>query len=247
MLIDWTSCGVLDLHVAAVALDGQDERLGFRGDALCRSPRGDRLAEQDQIEQQFLARIRRACRQATSEERPPPSPPAPPQCVFRSRPPAPARFDQLCFVFDRGFAKDPLLRFLAARAFASSCGPTRTCVASARKGVRCSWSATSAASRVARSSDILYTNIRQAATGRQDESGGTPTARRQHVDRGTCGRISMRPRRSGQPTAKSSIEESFDAKTHWQIEQRRIQYADQQASIAAAGPTGAAAGRVVPG
>lgn len=63
---------------------------------------------------QFLTRIKQACRQAAQET---------------ARGATPVRLGHLCFVFDRGFAKDKLFQFLSREGF--------TFIVRANTNVRC--------------------------------------------------------------------------------------------------------------
>lgn len=215
ILVDWTSLGIFDLLVAAVALDEEDERLGRAMLLYAEAHRKDQLSgRKNNIEKTFLARIRQACRLASEEAAPEMAPP---------------RFDQLCFVFDRGFAKDVLLQFLCREGFHF--------IVRANTNVRC----LSPKGRSIR----LENYVKRLASG--------TIVRRlvyKHQARGSrpCMNLVVCRRRVGKRWAqwylwtnldeaeaviaayerRFSVEESFkDAKTHWKLEQRRIQYADR--------------------
>ena len=103
VLVDWTSCGAFDLLVAALALEDEDQRLGRAMLLYAEAhPKNQLAGRKNRIEKTFLARLRRACHLAAEAAAPETAPPL---------------FDRLCFVFDRGFAKDALLGFLCQEGF----------------------------------------------------------------------------------------------------------------------------------
>jgi len=153
ILVDWMSLGAFDLLVAAVALGEADQRIGRAMLLYAEAHPKDQLSgRKNRIEKRFLSRIRQACHLAAEAQQPATLAPC---------------FDGLCFVFDRGFAKDALLVVDAWKASASSCGPTRTCVALAPRDARCSWRTTSGAFPAAPSCGTWSTSIRPGALGRR--------------------------------------------------------------------------------
>lgn len=211
VLVDWTSCGAFDLLVAALALEEQDQHLGRAMLLYAEAYRKDELAGRTtEIEKTFLARIRQAAEQAAASG-------------------GALRFERICFVFDRGFAKDALLQFLCREGFRF--------VVRAKLNVRC----LSPKGRTM----LLENYVRRLASGtlvrhilyKHHAPGPRP---RMHL-------VVCR-RRVGKRWAqwylwttleeaeaviaayerRFSVEESFkDAKTHWKLEQRRIRYADR--------------------
>lgn len=219
VLVDWTSCGAFDLLVAALALDEEDQRLGRAMLLYGEAHRKDALAgRKNEIEKTFLARIRQACRLAAEQ--------APSGTVPETVPPL---FERLCFVFDRGFAKDALLGFLCQEGFRF--------IVRAKLNVRC-------LSPKGRSM-LLENYVRRLASGTivrhvvyKHQAEGLRPSMNLVVCRRRVGKrwarwylwtnlenaeavISAYERRF-------AVEESFkDAKTHWKLEQRRIRYTDR--------------------
>lgn len=215
VLVDWTSCGVFDLLVAAIALDSNDERLGRAMLLYAEAHRKDRLAgRKNRIEKTFLCRIRQACQQAAGEEQPE---------RFA------VRFEAFCFVFDRGFAKDALLQFLCLDGFRF--------IVRAKTNVRC-------LSPKGRSM-LLENYVRRLASGtlvrhlvyKHQAQGFRPSMNlvvcRRRVGKKWARWYLWTNLEDAQAVIAAyerrfSVEESFkDAKTHWKLEQRRIQYTDR--------------------
>lgn len=220
VLVDWTSCGTFDLLVAALALDEEDQRLGRAMLLYGEAHRKDQLSgRKNEIEKTFLARIGEACRLAAEQAAPGT---VPEQAAL-------PLFERLCFVFDRGFAKDALLQFLCREGFRF--------IVRAKLNVRCK-------SPKGRSM-LLENYVRRLASGTlvrhlvyKHKAQGVRPSMNLVVCRRRVGKkwarwylwtnledaeavISAYERRF-------SVEESFkDAKTHWKLEQRRIQYVER--------------------
>lgn len=213
ILVDWTSCGAFDLLVAAVALGDDEEHLGRAMLLYAEAHRKDRLSRRkNKIEQQFLTSIKRALQHAADE-------------TGADH----LALDQFVFVFDRGFAKDRLFRFLGSEGFRF--------IVRANTNVRC---------RSPKGRTMLLSKyVRRLRSGsivrrvvyKHRAEGHRPVmnlvVRRRRVGKKWAEWYLWTNLEDAELVARAyerrfSIEESFkDAKTHWKIEQRRIQYADR--------------------
>ncbi|HSR49542.1 MAG TPA: transposase [Acidobacteriota bacterium] len=215
VLVDWTSCGAFDLLVAALALEEEDQRLGRAMLLYAEAhPKHQLAGRKNRIEKTFLARLREACHlaaEAAAPER------------------APLAFERLLFVFDRGFAKDTLLGFLCREGFRF--------IVRAKLNVRClspqgrSMLLENYVGRLASGTMVKHLVYKHKAAGYRARM-NLVVCRRRVGKRWAQWYLWTNLEDAEAVIAayerRFSVEESFkDAKTHWKLEQRRIQYAER--------------------